>query len=263
MLNPTPAADCVASGSLAGSAALIVTSESDGYEAVSRGEAAKLIDGWRLDRARELGATAIKILVQQPLGSAELRRLDRDFVLGVHSTCRELDLCIVLEVLVPDGDSGRGADWSDALVRAAAELSPYCDLYKTSFPELGDDPERGREACARLTAESAAPWVVLSGGASPGQFERRLEIACREGASGFLAGRSVWGDALAGDKAGRRARLRELAVTRLERYGEIADRAARPWRVQCAEELGHDLVPAPGRFVPAPLALVAERKGGR
>lgn len=244
MANPGFAAACVYSGALSGSASLIVTSESDGYTAVARGEPARLIDGWALDRARELGAAAVKILVQQPIGSPELRRLDREFVLEVSVACRELDLCLVLEVLVPDGHAGRVGVWRDALVGAACDLSPHCDLYKTSFPGIGEDPEQGRGACAQISAEAAVPWVVLSGGAPPERFAQQLEIACQEGASGFLAGRSVWADAVAVAPANRRMQLRQVAAVRLRRYGSIVDRFARPWRERFASLLGPESAPS-------------------
>jgi tagatose 1,6-diphosphate aldolase len=229
MIDPGSIAECVRSGCVPGSAVLIATVEADGYLAVSTGLPARVADGWSLEQARETGAGTIKILVQQPLADAQLARLDRAFVHEVHDRCRELGLAIVLEVLVPGGEERGIAEWTDGLVAAAAELSPYCDLYKTSFPALGDDAEVGAAACRDLTAAIAVPWVVLSGGVAPDVFERRLEVACREGASGFLAGRSVFGDALAGDPATRRRRLREQAVPRLERLVEITNRLARPW----------------------------------
>jgi tagatose 1,6-diphosphate aldolase len=67
------------------------------------------------------------------------------------------------------------------------------------------------------------PWVILSAGVGYENFRTQVEIACRAGASGYLAGRSIWRDAVsthdpaARDAAvtGARARLDELnAITR-------------------------------------------------
>src|SRR4029078_4586491 len=43
-----------------------------------------------------------------------------------------------------------------------------------------------------LDAASQVPWVLLSGGVDDATFEAQVEVACRAGASGVLAGRSVW-----------------------------------------------------------------------
>ncbi len=40
------------------------------------------------------------------------------------------------------------------------------------------------------------PWVMLSGGAAPEAFEQVLRGAYRAGASGYLAGRAIWWEAL-------------------------------------------------------------------
>ena len=128
-----------------------------------------------------------------------------------------------------------------------------CDLYKRSLPERGPDPEAGAQACARIGEAAAAAWVVLSSGVAGELFEGRLEVACREGASGLLAGRSVFGDAIAGTGAGRREPLRTVARPRLERHGAVAERLARPRRVRRAANLSAAQTPhTPDRYVPEP-----------
>jgi tagatose 1,6-diphosphate aldolase len=67
------------------------------------------------------------------------------------------------------------------------------------------------------------PWVILSAGVGYEDFKTQVEISCRAGGSGYLAGRSIWRDAVsthdpdarAAAVVGARARLDELnAVTR-------------------------------------------------
>jgi tagatose 1,6-diphosphate aldolase len=79
-------------------------------------------------------------------------------------------------------------------------------------------------ACAELDAAVHVPWVILSAGVGYADFKTQVEIACRAGASGYLAGRSIWRDAVSThDPDGReqaiaeaRGRLAELnTVTRL------------------------------------------------
>ncbi|MBA3852506.1 MAG: hypothetical protein H0X59_09110, partial [Chloroflexi bacterium] len=71
------------------------------------------------------------------------------------------------------------------------------------------------------------PWVVLSAGVPLERFEAAVEAACRGGASGFLAGRAIWSDAIALD--GLEARLETVSAPRLARLGQLVDALARPW----------------------------------
>ena len=144
--------------------------------------------------------------------------------------CRERGLLSVLEgVAVAHPDDG--SDWDlDAAIRDAARelggLRP--DLYKAQVPRrgVGAPNELGR-ACERLAAVLTVPWVVLSNGVALEDFPRGVEAACRAGASGMLAGRALWSDALAAPDP--RRYLREHCLDRLRRLAGIVGRHARPW----------------------------------
>ena len=81
-----------------------------------------------------------------------------------------------------------------------------------------------RRRCAVLTKTIASPWVVLSSGVPPEQFPAAVEWACREGASGFLAGRAVWRGVLG--RPDLEAALRAEAAPRLEQLAAVVDRIA-------------------------------------
>ena len=101
------------------------------------------------------------------------------------------------------------------------------DIYKAQVPFGGRAPMNDiTERCRRMTDVLPCPWVVLSAGVALEDFATSVEAACRGGASGFLAGRAVWRDALTADPE---PVLRERSVPRLQRLGEIVDALARPW----------------------------------
>ena len=60
-------------------------------------------------------------------------------------------------------------------------------------------------------------------------FQRQVEIACQEGASGYLAGRAVWKEAIPLVGEARARFLREDAARRLDTLVAIADREGRSW----------------------------------
>ena len=59
------------------------------------------------------------------------------------------------------------------------------------------------------------PWAVLSAGVNHATFLGQVEIAMRNGASGVIAGRSLWKDCISLDRDIQRERLKTIAVSRL------------------------------------------------
>ena len=74
------------------------------------------------------------------------------------------------------------------------------------------------------------PWAVLSAGVPFEQFSDVLKIAFDEGgASGFIAGRSIWREALPLKGMERQRFLDDVARTRLDDLVTVANDRARPW----------------------------------
>ena len=168
------------------------------------------------------GAVALKLLVLwRPDESADARRnLVNDFI----GRCRQAGLISIIEPVSRKPRDGRDWDVNDGIQAAADELGDLgADLYKAEVPLYGKGGERAvREASARLTRTIQSPWVVLSSGVSPDDFPQAVEWACREGASGFLAGRAVWRNVIGSQDLGRA--LIEDAASRLSRLCDVVDR---------------------------------------
>jgi sulfofructosephosphate aldolase len=107
------------------------------------------------------------------------------------------------------------------IVQAARELgATRPSLYKCQSPREGDRVAR----CREVTEALPVPWVVLSQGVPQDEFPAAVEAACRGGASGFLAGRALWTNALAADDPTEL--LRTQSVPRLQELIELVDRHA-------------------------------------
>ena len=85
--------------------------------------------------------------------------------------------------------------WEGSILSAARELSPYCDILGIQFPTFSIDDEHVESACKHITGSISIPWILLSDQADFLQFKSQLEVACRSGASGFAAGRTIWREA--------------------------------------------------------------------
>ncbi|MGW2344256.1 hypothetical protein [Streptomyces sp. NPDC001661] len=152
--------------------------------------------------------------------------------------CRSAGLASVLEpVARPAVGEEDTFVLNDAIVEAARELAPLRpSLYKCQVPDGGiGSLAHLTEQSARIDAVVDVPWVVLSQGVTAADFPTAVEAACRAGASGFLAGRALWTDALTGD---RDAALRGPSTDRLRRLGEIVDTHGRPWWDTAAARAG-------------------------
>ena len=111
------------------------------------------------------------------------------------------------------------------------------------------DPQTLGDWCARLNAAVPMPWIILSAGVDIDQFVMQVEIACKSGASGFLAGRALWKDSVKiADDAARQAHLGSAAVANLQRCVELAEKYATPFERKLGQEAGSvHPSPIPGR----------------
>ncbi|MDQ1752433.1 MAG: sulfofructosephosphate aldolase, partial [Pseudonocardiales bacterium] len=67
------------------------------------------------------------------------------------------------------------------------------------------------------------PWAVLSAGVDHETFVKQVEIALANGASGAMAGRSLWKDSLAVAPQTRESLLTNPALPRLRELEAVLD----------------------------------------
>jgi tagatose-1,6-bisphosphate aldolase len=228
------AAQCIADGSLGPSAGLIVAIEATGYDGPSTARVSRVLDGWSVDKAKRLGASAAKLLVYYHPDAPNAADQER-LVADVAGACLAADLALFVEPLsfsLVEGTPLRGEDRRRVVVEIARRLTAIGgDILKAEFPYDASvtDEARWGEACAELDAASEVPWVLLSGGVDDVTFERQVQTACEAGASGVLAGRSVWAEAATLEAGPRDTFLTTTGRDRLRRLADIADAAGRPW----------------------------------
>ncbi len=177
------------------------------------------------EEVKAQGAVALKLLViYRPDGDPGKRiRMVEEFL----DRCHSAGLISLIEPVSRKPADGRAWDWDKGVIAAAKELGSLgVDLYKAEVPLRGQgDEDEIRRRCSTLTKLISSPWVVLSSGVPHDLFPKAVELACREGASGFLAGRAVWASVIGSDDIERD--LREISVPRLQRLCEVVDAAVR------------------------------------
>ena len=176
---------------------------------------------------RRLGGTAAKLHVWLRPDREDLDGHTAGVVRSVVEDCRAHDLLCVVEALtfrLEDEDEADFERRKPELVRDCAVFLEQCGakLLKLEYPGTP-------EACSAVTDAVAVPWAVLSAGVGHDEFVDRLGHALNGGAVGFIAGRSVWKQAVADPASDRRrAVLADEGRRRFEELLAVLQSAGRP-----------------------------------
>lgn len=182
---------------------------------------------------RGQGGDALKFLLQvragrpHRAGEVDLVAEGVEVVRVIVEDCRAAGVPSVIENLVyplPGEEPLTSDQRSDVIVESARVLDELgCDLLKLEYPG-------SPQGCRRLAEAVTGPWAVLSAGVAFEDFLEVLRISCDEGgASGFIAGRAFWKDAVDLEGPRRRGFLDTVGRRRLDQCVEAIDGRARPW----------------------------------
>lgn len=246
-------------GFIPGRVGLISTLEDYAFEERDGERYSEPIENWSVAKIKRSGAVGVKVLAyhRPDLSPAAASHQD-GFVARVGEACREHDIPFILELLLypAPGERADSLEYArlkpervvNSLRHFAAERFGV-DLFKLEFPaDLKHASEFARGAFDGQNREPAydlaevrnqlrvldevcpVPWVLLSAGVGQREFMVDIELAVAAGASGFLAGRAVWYEALDAypDLAAVREALDGRSVAFLRSISGLAD-SSRPW----------------------------------
>jgi tagatose 1,6-diphosphate aldolase len=236
MLDPIySAAPAVLSGAVPPSTPYVVALERSGYLQDVAGRLTELEPNWSVRAIKLMGATAVKLLLHYH-PDVGVSAQQEELVARVSADCLRYDITFLLEPIcyAPNSHDLDGRGHRAAILGTVERLAPLGpDVLKLQCPTAGDrensDDELTRH-CLEVTATcNGLPWVVLSGGASYETFLRQVEIACSAGATGFVAGRAIWSEALSFSSAAERGDfLSSVALPRLAAITKAAIASATP-----------------------------------
>ena len=242
------AAQAVAAGLLPGTKGLLVSMEKTGYAGDSAARITELLPGWDVKKARRMGASAVKLLIYFRPDLKDVASKQLDLVARLADQCMEEDIAFLVEpVTYPieeNASSKKFADMKPGLViETARQITTLpIDVLKAEFPaDIRFEQDEGRllKLCRELNQASSLPWVLLSAGVDFDSFRKQVEIACKAGASGFLAGRALWQEgAQIRSRKERMKFFQNTAAPRLRELAEIADTYGKPWYSRLNSEDG-------------------------
>jgi tagatose 1,6-diphosphate aldolase len=231
-------AQAIASRALPGSVGLMASIEDEDYKPATATRKTRFRQNWSTSQMKLLGIDVCKLLwFFRP--DSNVAEHQRQLLISLVAECAKLSLPLVVEpIWYPlEGEDPRAGAWKsrrvDGIIESAHEADSLgVDMLKVEFPgyvEAEDGRSQALEACKRLDASVSVPWVILSAGVGYESFKTQVEIACRAGASGFLAGRSIWRDlASTRDPKTRRAAAAE-AAHRLAELGAVTRKQGKPF----------------------------------
>jgi tagatose 1,6-diphosphate aldolase len=254
------AAQAIAAGVLPGANGLLVSMEKTGYAGASTARITELLPGWDVKKAKRMGASAVKLLVYFRPDLKDVASTQLDLVARLADQCIEEDIAFLVEpVSYPIEENGASSEKfaeikPGLVIETARQITALpIDVLKAEFPaDIKFEQDEGRllKLCQALNQASRLPWVLLSAGVDFDSFKKQVGIACKAGASGFLAGRAVWQEGA--QICSRKERMRffhNTAAPRLKELAEIADSYGKPWYYRLKAENAKFVPPAEGWYL--------------
>ncbi len=208
---------------LARDVGLLVRIEADGHAMEDGLRRSLLIEGLGAAGARARGADAAKVMVFLRADREDLDGGTAQMVRAALEDCAKADLLCVMELMTyrldDESPEAFAARREDVIVEGAVLLQECgAKVLKLEYP---GSPEASR----RVTDALDVPWAVLSAGVDHVAFCDQLRAAMEGGCDGFIAGRSLWKEAVGRPAEERRRFLDEVARRRMEDMLRIVHRA--------------------------------------
>jgi len=250
LLDPVyGAAQVIAAGILPGHIGLLVSLEKTGYSGDKTARTTELLPGWGVEKVKRMGASAVKLLVYFRPDLKEIASRQLDLIARVADQCIKEDIPLLVEpVSYPVEEVGVSAPKfaymkPELVIETARQITSLpVDVLKAEFPadmEFEQDEKKLLQLCKELDRASRLPWVLLSAGADFKTFSKQVEIACKAGASGFLAGRALWQEGVQiRSREERMNFFKSTAAPRLKELAEMVNKYGKPWYSKMGSDRG-------------------------
>lgn len=203
---------------------LLIGLDASGFDLTPEGyRVSNMVPGITARRVRELGGTGAKIMIYLRADVPGANTANMATLAAVIADFAAEDLLLVVEFLTyalpgetPDAYAAKIPD----LIEGGAKLCLDAGSKVLKIPYPGTP-----ETCANITAMCGdVPWAVLSAGVDHATFLDQVETTMANGASGVIAGRSLWKDCISLDRAVTKQRLETIAVPRLREIQAVIER---------------------------------------
>ena len=193
---------------------LIITLEDHAFTEKGKGRYSKNIKNWTVEKIKKIGGDAVKVLAwYRPDADKKSIQHQKKYIETIGKQCEKYNIPYLLELLVYPfkNEIGYSKDYKEQeqknqnhVIESVREFSKKkykVDIFKLESPVDSSKLESDKfsketlESFKKLAeATNSIPWVMLSSGMSKKSFFNCLKLAYKNGASGYLAGRTIWLD---------------------------------------------------------------------
>lgn len=230
LLDPVYGAAQIIAEGLPKSVGLLAELEKADYNMQPLPLAVDIRPQWSVGKIKRMGADGVKLFYYYDPDNAELCDAQDATIRQVVAECDAHDIPLYAEPIVTNTTLD---NFQRKVIESAVKSDRFgVDILKLEFPlDVHTFPDHAdwRAACEALNQAVNAPWVLLSAGVDFEIFCQQVDIACQAGASGFIVGRAVWGDACSLPADERGQWLKSTGRERLQRLNAIAAKHARAW----------------------------------
>ncbi len=203
---------------------LLIGLDASGFDLTPEGyRISNMVEGITARRVRELGGTGAKIMIYLRSDTPAANTVNMQTLRDVIADFASEDLLLVVEFLtyaLPGEAPEAYAAKIPELIEGGSKLCLDAGSKVLKIPYPGT-----AQACANITAMCGdVPWAVLSAGVDHATFLGQVETSMAHGASGVIAGRSLWKDCISLDRTVTKDRLEKIAVPRLREIQAVIER---------------------------------------
>lgn len=203
------------------------------------------IPQWSVAKLKQMGGAGVKMLLPYHPQS-DTAEHKRGIVQDIINQCAEHDIPYYLEPIAHSLDPDTplsNAELLEVVIDMAETFSTMgVDALKMQFPvdaKQSNDEDEWRAACEKLNSACTVPWALLSAGVTYDVFEQQAKVVCQAGASGVIAGRAIWAEAIKLQGQARIDFLQNTAQQRMATLAQICADNATPWFDRVASPEDH------------------------
>jgi tagatose 1,6-diphosphate aldolase len=235
LIDPDYGARALICGAIPGGVGTLAPLEVTDYRPHPSQRKPRFIPDWSVGKLKRAGFAGAKLLLYYHPDADDAQEKTR-LVDRIVAECDREQVPLFLEPITYSPDPSRDLDSGqrrEAVIAAARHFSRRgVAVMKLEFPldaKAEPDEQVWADALAELNDACAAPWALLSAGVSYDVFVRQTRLACQAGASGVIAGRAVWTDAVALSGLERERFIETEGKRRVNELREICRTLATPW----------------------------------
>ena len=189
----------------------LLCAERSGYEKSEDGPKTEI--QYKVEQLKILGASGVKLLLPfHPNKKTATHQIE--IAKRILEDAKKNELPLFLEVII-DPNKGSDANLILESIKLLLKNDIRPDVFKLDFP--GND-----SLCKDITEIlEGIPWILLTKGVSFEVFKSELQVAFKNGAVGFLAGRALWQDVEDINEPEREIYFKETLPDRFREISEI------------------------------------------